>query len=76
MQETGGRSTEQPGGSLSSVDRYPGSPRRCLCIDNVHKIPDHSGLGPGAPLELFVIMFCQCVGNTRTLQSVTQQTVG
>ena len=27
---TVGRNKEQPGGSLSSVDRSPGSPRRCL----------------------------------------------
>ena len=73
---TVGRNKEQPGGSLSSVDRSPGSPRRCLCTCLVHTIPDHGGLAPGAPLELFVLMLCLCVCNTRTLQSVTLQTMG
>ena len=73
---TVGRNKGQPGGSLSSVDRSPGSPRRCLCADHVHTVPDHGGLGPVAPLEPFVLMLCQCVCNTRTLQSVTIQTVG
>ena len=73
---TVGRNKGQPGGSLSSVDRSPGSPRRCLWTDKVHTVPDHGGLGTGAPLELSVLVLCQCVCNTRTLQSVTLQTVG
>ena len=71
-----GRSAEQPGGSLSSVDRSPGSPRRCLCTDDLYTVPDHSGQGSVAPRELFVLMLYQCVYNTRTLQSETLHTVG
>ena len=71
-----GRSAEQPEGSLSSVDRSPGSPRRCLCTDDLHTVPDHSGQGSVAPRELFVLMLYQCVCNTRTVQSVSLQTVG
>ena len=70
------RNKEQPGGFLSSDDRSPGSPRRCLCLDEIHTVPDHGRLGPGAPLELSLLMLCQFVCNTKTLQSVTLQTVG
>ena len=73
---TVGRNNEQPEGSLSYVDRSPGSPRRCLCPADIHTVPDHGGLGPGAPLELFVLMLCQCVCSTRTLLSVTIQIMG
>ena len=73
---TVGRNNEQPGGYLSSIDISQGSRRRCLCLDDIHIFPDQGGLGPGAPLELFVLMLCQCVCNTRTLQIVTIQTVG
>ena len=73
---TVGRNKEQPEGSLSSVDRSPGSPRRCLWTDKVHTVHGHGGLGPVTPLELSVLILCQCVCNTRTLQSVTLQTVG
>ena len=49
------RSTGQPGGSLSSVDRSPGSPRKCL-RDLIVQIPsDHGGLGPVDHLELLVL---------------------
>nr|XP_022300829.1 uncharacterized protein LOC111109032 [Crassostrea virginica] len=33
------KSTGQPGGSLSSVDRSPGSPRKCLCVVQDQDIP-------------------------------------
>ena len=64
---TVGRNKGQPGGSLPSVDRSPGSPRRCLCTDQIDTVPDHGGLGPGAPIELLVLMLCQCVCHKKTL---------
>ena len=73
---TVGRNKGQPGGSLSSVDRSPGSPRRCLSTVHVHTVPGHGGLGPVASLELSVLMLCQCVCDTKTLQSITIQAVG
>ena len=47
------RSTKQPGGSLPSVDRSLGSPRRCLWSIYLLARPDHDGLGPTDHLELF-----------------------
>ena len=74
-QETGGRSTGQPGGSLSSVDRSPGSPRRCLCIIQVLTPPYHGALGPVDHLELFVLSWGQLVYCTGTLAWVAVQRV-
>ena len=70
------KSTVQPYGSLSSVDRSPGYSRRCLYTLHVHTVPDHSGLEPVDSLELFVLMLYQCVCSTRILQSVILQTKG
>ena len=41
-----GRSIEQPGGSLRSVDRYPGSAMICLFAVVIHTTLDHGELGP------------------------------
>ena len=71
VQGTGDRSTGQPDGSLSSVDRSPGSPRRCLCIVQVLTSPDHGELGPVDHLELLVISLGQHVYNTKTLACLT-----
>ena len=71
-----GRSPKQPGGSLSSVDRSPGSPRRYLSVEFLYTVPDHGGLGPLASLVLLVLMLYHFVCNTGTLSSVTVQTVG
>ena len=57
----------QPGGSLSSVDRSPGSPRRCLCVFHLLTPPDHGGLGPVDHLELLVLSWGQHVYSTKTL---------
>ena len=68
---TVGRNKGQPGGSLSSVDRSPGSPRRCLCIDQVLTSPDHGELGPVDHLELLLLLLGQHVYNTKTLACLT-----
>ena len=71
MQETGDKSTGQPGGSLSSVDRSLVSPRRCLRIVQVLTPPDHGELGPVDHLELLALSLGQHVYSTETLACIT-----
>ena len=61
----------QPGGSLSSVDRSPGSPKKCLYQSQIQAPPDHGGLEPVDHLELLVLSWGQHVYSTKTLACVT-----
>ena len=76
VQETGGRSTGRPGGSLPSVDRSPGSPRRCLCIVQAQTTPDQGILTPVDHLELLVLSLGQHDYSTKTLACITVRLLG
>lgn len=67
---------ERLGCSLTSVDKFPGFSKRCLYVYQIYVVPGHGGLKPEAHLKLLVIMFYQCVYNTKTIESVTLHALG
>ena len=72
---TFGRKTEQPVGSLQSVDKSSGSPSRSFSILHVLIPHDHGALGPVDHLELLVLSCGLHVYSTKTPVCVTVKMV-